>query len=79
MDTQLAALRKCLLDVVSDLPDNNDENLFASGIFDSLTLVEVIEAIESNFNVVFDPENLSNENFSTLNRIAKTVKSLQAK
>jgi len=79
MDSQLSALRKCLADVVSDLPDDNNENLFANGTLDSLTLVEVIEVIESTFNIALNPENLSNENFSTLNRIVKTIQSLEDK
>ncbi|MAA98293.1 MAG: acyl carrier protein [Stappia sp.] len=47
-----------------------DENLLDSGILDSLGIAEVTEFIESNFSLTVDEEEITSENFRTLNSLS---------
>ena len=47
-----------------------EENLLDSGILDSLGIAEVTEFIESNFSLTVDEEEITSENFRTLNSLS---------
>ena len=49
------------------------ENIFNSGIIDSLGFVNLIEFIREQFDIVFEPEDLIEENFETFERIAAFI------
>ena len=53
-------------------PDPDDE-LFATGMVNSLFAVELISFLERCFGVKFGVDDLDLDNFATLNRIAQTV------
>lgn len=51
-----------------------ETNLFSEGVLDSELIVELIMALEENFDVEIDPEDILPENFSTVNEICALLK-----
>ena len=49
------------------------ENIFDSGIIDSLGFVNLIGFINEKFGIVFEPEDLIEDNFYSLERIAQLI------
>jgi len=49
------------------------ENIFNSGIIDSLGFVNLIEFIGEQFDIVFEPEDLTEENFESFERMAAFI------
>jgi methoxymalonate biosynthesis acyl carrier protein len=48
-----------------------EDNLFASGIIDSLGFANLIMFVTEEFGVAIDPDDLVEENFQSLQRIAE--------
>ena len=48
-------------------------DLFENDMFDSLGIAQLVAALEENFNVEIDPEDILPENFSTINEIDALV------
>lgn len=49
------------------------ENIFNSGIIDSLGFVNLIEFIREQYDVALEPEDLIEENFESFERIAAFI------
>ena len=49
------------------------ENIFDSGIIDSLGFVNLIEFIRQAFEIEFEPEDLIEDNFYSLARMAQLI------
>ena len=47
------------------------------GLLESIDIVEIVMQIESEWNIVVAPSDLTEENFSSCNAIAELVKKLQ--
>ena len=56
-----------------EILENLDANLFEEGIIDSLSIMEIVAAVESEFEIDFDPDDISPENFANADCIWKTV------
>ena len=73
----MSQLRNELLDVFraisKELTEEDSEAIFEAGILDSLSILELINAIESRFEIVFDEEDLELENFAKLSSIETLV------
>jgi acyl carrier protein len=52
---------------------DHQENIFDSGIIDSLGFVNLIGFISETFEVEFEPEDLVEENFYSLERMAQVI------
>ena len=52
-----------------------DEDLWASGLMDSLMVVELVAALEERYSVQFTPEQLRKENFESVGHIRRTLES----
>ncbi len=48
-------------------------DLFENNMLDSLGIAQLVAALEENFNVEIDPEDILPENFSTINEIDALV------
>lgn len=48
-------------------------DLFENDMLDSLGIAQLVAALEENFNVEIDPEDILPENFSTINEIDALV------
>jgi len=53
---------------------SDEQSLIASGIIDSLAVLEIIEFLEGRFDIMFDPEDLTGENFDNIAAIAALVR-----
>ncbi len=73
MAIALDDLRASVSEVLPDLPDDPAVDLFASGIVDSLRVIEIVLALESAFGVSFEPDDLRADNFASLDRLLVTV------
>ena len=65
---QQILLRELNVDVPSEQAD-----LIESGLIDSLALVELLVAIEREFGVSFELEELEPDNFRSVSRIAELI------
>lgn len=74
-DKLLGILGEEILDREEALSHESD--LFEAGL-DSMGIMQLILAIEDQFHVVIDPSELSRDNFATVSRIAKLVRSKQS-
>ncbi|GAB1257177.1 acyl carrier protein [Aurantivibrio plasticivorans] len=56
-------------------PDDlqSSDNLLDSGILDSLSIVLLTEFLQTQFNVTVDPDDLTPENFETVDAIVQVV------
>ncbi len=60
------------------LPDPNielplDESLIAAGIIDSYAIVDIINFIETEFNVTIEDEYITAEQFGSLNKMGTLI------
>ncbi|MGN0351062.1 MAG: D-alanine--poly(phosphoribitol) ligase subunit DltC [Roseburia sp.] len=57
-----------------EVRDNLDEDLFESGLLDSLAFAELLYAIEQNFGVIIAPSEVERTDINTPNKIIQLVK-----
>lgn len=53
-------------------------DLFENDMLDSLGIAQLVAALEENFNIEIDPEDILPENFSTINEISALVRKYMA-
>lgn len=70
-------VRTCLRSVITNLADDTRVDLFERGQVDSLSLIEMVVALERAFAINFEPGDMKIQNFSTLEEVAKTVEHIQ--
>ena len=66
-ETLLEFIRTELLDDMDDI--ETDENLLADGMVDSLGMVRMMGFIEQSFGVIVPPEDMTIQNFRTVERV----------
>ena len=59
-----------------DLSEEGNVNLFDSGRLDSLGIIELIVAIEDNFNIKLDPAIVGRKDIETPNKIIQYLQTL---
>ena len=60
-----------------DLREESNVNLFDSGRLDSLGIIELIVAIEDNFNIKLDPAVVGRKDIESPNKLIEYLKNLQ--
>ena len=60
-----------------DLREESDENLFDTGRLDSLGIIELIVAIEENYNLKLDPAIVSRKDIETPNKLIEYLRNMQ--
>ena len=53
----------------------SEDDLIESGIIDSLAILQLVEFIIEKFNIDVDPDSITPENFSTVERISAFIRS----
>lgn len=82
MDTETTqtpkeAIRNFILDSIN-IPDlNDDDNLFESGIVNSLFAVQLMTFLEKSFNIEVTMDDLSMDNFESINATSSFVQKKQ--
>ncbi len=70
-------LRSTIIEVFSalgkHLPDDSSASLVAAGVIDSLSILELVTALEERFDLVFEEDDLTLENFERLETIERVV------
>ena len=71
------SLRNDILQVFADLgkeiTDDHAESIVKSGILDSLSILELVNALESRFDIFFEEDDLTLENFDRLTQIEHII------
>ena len=67
-----------LLDGTNGANLQADDNLLTSGLIDSLGIIRLVNFIEDSFGVQVRPEDITIENFRTVNVIAEYLQRRQA-
>ena len=60
----------------TDNPFAGDDNLFNAGLLDSMGVLDLVYHIEEKMGVQIDPEDISEENFKTIDAIASLTERL---
>jgi len=82
MDTETTqtpkeAIRNFILDSIN-IPDlNDDDNLFESGIVNSLFAVQLMTFLEKSFDIEVTMDDLSMDNFESINSTSSFVQKKQ--
>ena len=70
MDSERQQIREFLQKMDNRIVNvNDDDSLLTTGIIDSLKMVELLTFIEKTYGVTVDDDELSPENFETVNSI----------
>lgn len=76
-------MRERILEILKQsLPQINFESsaeLVDDGILDSLSIVTMVSELSMEFGIVFDMDELTPENFNSVDAIVETVKELMGK
>lgn len=57
-----------------EILENPNENLIEEEVIDSLAIMNMVTRFESAFHFDFDPEDITQENFETVEKIKETVR-----
>tara|TARA_B110000858_G_C17711191_1_gene430645 strand:- start:382 stop:630 length:249 start_codon:yes stop_codon:yes gene_type:complete len=72
-------IRKQVLDLVRSVSGNEniieDSLLLDEGWIDSLTTITLLTEVEEKFSIVIEADELSHENFNTIENISKLISS----
>lgn len=75
--TPKETIRNFILDSIN-IPDlNDDDNLFESGIVNSLFAVQLMTFLEKSFNIEVTMDDLSMDNFESINATSTFVQKKQ--
>lgn len=59
---------------LSEFPDDaENKNYFEMGLIDSFNVIELIEAIETEFEIKFNQDHFQDRRFSTINGLAEII------
>ena len=63
---------------LSDFPDNSENrNYFEMGLIDSFSVIELIESIETEFQIKFDQNHFQDRRFSTIKGLAEIINEIK--
>ncbi|KRK80136.1 D-alanine--poly(phosphoribitol) ligase subunit DltC [Companilactobacillus nodensis] len=62
---------------LDNIGDNLDQDLFATGILDSMATVEVLVTLQDNFGIEVPVSEFDRSQWSTINKISDRVKELE--
>lgn len=70
-----ATISKIIVNINSSFERyNEDSDLFAEGILDSFSLMQLVMHLDESFRIEIDADDIVPENFSTLRNISSLVK-----
>ena len=78
----MANIEQTILDFLLSDPDlaiganrlSFDQSLIAGGLIDSFAVLSVVTFLESQFEIQFDPEDLTGDNFDSISAMATLVR-----
>lgn len=80
-DDSIAAIESTIQDFLASRPDlvaggrrvRVDQSLIGDGLIDSLAVLDIVAFLEERFQVRFEPEDLTGDNFDTVAAMARLV------
>lgn len=60
--------------VAEDIPDDTSVDLLKGGLIDSPIMIELIMAIEEKYNIEFDGDDMSKENFNCVDSMTELIR-----
>ena len=72
-------MKERINDILKNISNINEDalldgNLFENEVLDSFSIVQLISALEEEFHVGIDPEDIIPENFSTVAAICRLIR-----
>jgi acyl carrier protein len=71
-------LKAVLATILVRLPGHDDDDLWDSGLMDSMAVVAVVAALEERFGIEFGPQHLRKENFQSIAHIRSLLETIRA-
>lgn len=72
-------MQKDLLEIITEISGEGnidfEDELFNSGLIDSLGFIELLAAIEEKFGITIDPLDVDKEDVNTINKLAAFLES----
>ncbi|MCP5112551.1 MAG: acyl carrier protein [bacterium] len=66
-------IREVFLAMGKDVVVSDDTSIIDAGILSSMSILELINGLEAQFDIIFEEEDLALENFDSLRKIEKIV------
>ncbi len=73
MDEHKKRIRALLLPIFQDHALDDDENIFALGVVNSLFAMQLVLLVEKEFNVAIESEDLDFDNFRSINAMTLLI------
>lgn len=70
-------LVKILMDINPDIDYEKEVSLVGDGLFDSLEVMTVVTEIDDRFHIDIDPDDVTAENFNSVESILKIIEKNQ--
>lgn len=70
-------INKNLVIFDEDVQFSDDDNIFEKGFVNSLFAMKLLRFVESEFDLIVEPDDMNIENFSSINNIANLIASKQ--
>ena len=77
-DNLVASILNKILSSTGQAITGFDEEIFETGLIDSFGIVELITALEEDFQIKIPFEDMKIQNFSSINEISKFIERLKA-
>ncbi len=60
--------------IAEDIPDDTSVDLIKEGLIDSPVMIELLTVIEEKYNIEFDGDDISKENFNCVDSMTELIK-----
>lgn len=58
---------------VNNIPEDTAFNLREAGIIDSLSMMNIMASLEDEFDIEFDPKDMTKDNFASIDTMSELV------
>jgi len=77
MNITIEKLHEMLENVIPNLPDEPDVHLMETGVLDSMAVIDLIETLESSYDIKFEDNDIDIDNLSSLNKILSCINNMR--
>jgi len=74
----ITKIRDFMLASLQQREIGTDDDIFSSGIANSLFAIQLVDFVERSFGITIEPDDLELDNFRTIERIAALIERKQA-
>lgn len=77
MKITIEELHEMLEKIVPNFPSEPDVHLMETGVLDSMAVIDLIENLESAYDIKFEDSDIDIENLSSLNNILSCINNIK--